>query len=92
MNYYGEIARKHWEKYRPVEYAAMRDREEFFEQLGEQISDQIAELAPHMEGQAQPGETFLSKIGRLNMAKLMAQEQVLRETLPPTEEDDPALP
>ncbi len=92
MNHYGEIARKHWEKYRPIEYAAMTDRDEFFARLGDQISDQITALASRLEGEAQPGETFLGKVGRLNMAKLRAQEQVLREMLPPAEDDDAEQP
>jgi hypothetical protein len=88
MNHYGEMARQHWAKYRPVEYQAMTGREEFFRNLGEQISDQIADLTPDLEGEAPAGETFPAKLGRLNWARLTAQEQVLRETLPPAEGDE----
>jgi len=44
-----------------------------------QISEQIDQVALSLEGQDPPGETFLEKVGRLNMAKLTATEQVLRE-------------
>lgn len=87
MNHYGEMARQHWARYRPAEYQAMTGKEEFFTDLGEQISDQIAELAPDLEGVAPPGETFQEKVGRLNWAQLIAKEQVLRETLPSAEGD-----
>ena len=87
MNHYGELALRHWQKYRPNEYRAMSEAEksQFFDDLGEQISDQIDDLAPTLEGQAPPGETFPQRLGRLNWARLIAQEQVLRETLPPEE-------
>lgn len=88
MNHYGQMARDHWAKYRPREYRAMTGRERFFTDLGERISDQVADLAAALEGQPPPGETFLDRVGRLNMAQLMAREQVLRETLPPAEQDE----
>jgi hypothetical protein len=90
MNHYGDLARTHWATYRPRQYGLISDPETFFTVLGEQISDEIAELTAVLEGQAPAGETFLAKIGRLNMARLSAQEQVLRETLPPAEDDKTA--
>jgi hypothetical protein len=88
MNHYGDLARTHWATYRPRQYREISDPETFFTVLGEQISDEIAALTALLEGQAPAGETFLAKIGRLNMAKLTAQEQVLRETLPSAEDDE----
>ena len=36
-------------------------------------------------------ETFFQKVGRLRMARLQAEEQVMRETLPITEDDEAEL-
>ena len=88
MNRYGSKAREHWAKYRPTEYAQLSDREEFFTRLGEDLEQQIDALSLSLEGEDLPGETYLEKVGRLNMAKLTAETQVLRETLPITEEDE----
>ena len=92
MNHYGEMARQHWEQYRPNEYQAMVDKDQFFTDLGEQISAWITELTPDFEGTPPPGETFTDKIGRLNFARLTAQEQVLREMLPQSEAEDQEQP
>jgi hypothetical protein len=90
MNRYALLAQRHWEKYRPIEFEQMRDRDTFFAKLGEQISYQIAELTRQMEGSARPGEAYLAKVDRLGAAKLSAEAQVLRETLPsPEEHTDP---
>jgi hypothetical protein len=88
MNRYALLAQRHWEMYRPIEFERMRDRETFFAKLGEQISYQIAELARQMEGSVRPGEAYLAKVERLGTAKLSAEAQVLRETLPSAETDD----
>ena len=90
MNHFGDLARRHWARYRPRQYGQIQDPETFFTVLGEQISDEIAELTAVLEGQPPAGETFLEKIGRLNMARLTAQEQVLAETLPSAEDDETA--
>jgi hypothetical protein len=89
MNQYGHMAMKHWRTYRPVQYATISDPDRFFTQLGEQIAQQIATLAADLEGTPSPEESFLERVGRLNMARLSAQEQVLRETLPPEPGDVP---
>jgi hypothetical protein len=65
----------------------MQDPDAFFQVLGEQLSDDVAVLTAQLEGQAPPGETFLARIGRLNTAALTAREQVLREGLPPAEDE-----
>jgi hypothetical protein len=92
MNHCGEMARQHWQRYRPVEYQAMTDPDAFFTDLGEQISAWITELTPDFEGTPPPGETFPDKIGRLNFARLTAEEQVLREMLPQSEAENQEQP
>jgi hypothetical protein len=87
MNRWGRMAREHWQQHRPGQYAEMTDPEAFFTGLGEHISAEINSLALALAGDDRPGEGYLDKVGRLRMARLTAQEQVLRETLPPTEAD-----
>jgi hypothetical protein len=88
MNRWGAMAEDHWATYRPLEYAAMPDKNQFFTTLGEQLSQEIIALSLSIAGDDRPGEGFFGKVGRLNMARLMAQEQVLRESLPISEEDE----
>jgi hypothetical protein len=57
----------------------------FFSTLGEEAARQIADLALELAGDDPPREDYLVKVGRLNMARLQAEEIVLREhvVLPP---------
>ena len=72
MNHYGDQARTALADVPAEPVQQISDPETFFTVLGEQISDEIAELTAVLEGQTPAGETFLEKIGRLNMAKLTA--------------------
>jgi hypothetical protein len=94
MNHYGALAEQHWQKYRPQEYQAMSEpeRETFFTQLGDQIAGWVQALEPDFETPAPPNETFVEKVQRLNWARLEAEEQVLRETLPQSEAEDAEQP
>jgi hypothetical protein len=90
MNQYGQMAMRHWRKYRPEQFRQIQDPDTFFTNLGEQISAEITELAAELEGTPPDGENFLQRVGRLNTARLNAQEQVLRETLPEAQQEDDA--
>src|SRR5687767_6027046 len=85
MNHYGSQAMQHWRRWLPARYAAIPNPTEFFEDLGRQVQTQIAELSTQLAGQDPPGEGYLDKVGRLNMARTRAEEIVLRELvlLPP---------
>jgi len=85
MNHYGTTAQRHWERWLPERYAAIQDPGSFFSTLGEEVARQIADLALDLAGDDPPGEDYLVKVGRLNMARLQAEEIVLREQvlLPP---------
>ncbi len=90
MNKYGARAKKHWEKWLPNRYKALPDPETFFTKMGEQISAQVAELTETLAGDDPPGESYLDKVGRRNMARLQAEERILPETAliaPETEQD-----
>lgn len=79
MTRYQTLARAHWAKYAPARLAALEDPEEFFRILGEQVPAQVSELAVTLAGPDLPGETYLGKVGRLQAARLQAEEAVLAE-------------
>ena len=81
MNKYGSLAMSHWEKHQPDRYQAIPDKQAFFTQLGEQAEQEIQQLEDALAGPDRPGETYLEKVGRLNMARLAAEEQVLAELI-----------
>ncbi|GAB3866523.1 hypothetical protein GCM10029963_78970 [Micromonospora andamanensis] len=61
--------------------------------FGEQAAQQIEELARNLAGPDPAGEGYLDKLGRLNQARMAAEEQVLPELIlidPETNEISPA--
>jgi hypothetical protein len=91
MNHYGLTAQRHWERWLPTRYAEIQDPDSFFSTLGEEVATRIADLTPDLAGDDPPAEDYLVKVGRLNMARLQAEEIVLREQvlLPPEPGADP---
>jgi len=91
MNHYGMTAQRHWQRWLPTRYAAIQDPDSFFSTLGEQVANRIADLTLDLAGDDPPAEDYLVKVGRLNMARLQAEEIVLREQvlLPPEPGADP---
>ncbi len=79
INKYGAIARSHWARTDPARFQTIEDPETFFAQLGEQAETQIQEMTDRLAGPDQPGEEYLQKVGRLNMARLQAEEAVLAD-------------
>ncbi len=74
MNQYSAMAERHWRRWLPSRVAELEDPTSFFSTLGDELA-----------GDDPPGETFLEKAGRLNIARLRAEEIVLPEMvlLPP---------
>ena len=91
MNHYGMTAQRHWQRWLPTRYATIQDPDSFFSALGEQVANRIADLTLDLAGDDPPAEDYLVKVGRLNMARLQAEEIVLREQvlLPPEPGADP---
>lgn len=91
MNHYGAMAQKHWRTWLPSRYAEIPDPDTYFQNLGQQVAAQVAELSTTMAGDDPPGETYLDKVGRLNAARQQAEEIVLAEEvlLPPEPGADP---
>lgn len=81
MNKYGAQAMSHWKTYDPAKYQAIEDPETFFTQLGELAETQIQSLEQDLAGTDPPNETYLQKLGRLRMARLQAEEQILAELI-----------
>ena len=79
INKYGAMAQSHWRMWLPNRYAQIEDPSSFFSALGTQVSDQIAALELDLAGPDRPDEDFLTRVGRRNMARLQAEEMVLRE-------------
>lgn len=79
MNHYGVTAQRHWKRWLPARYAAIQDPDSFFSTLGEEVAKRIADLTLDLAGDDPPGEDYLVKVGRLNMARLQAEEIVLQE-------------
>jgi hypothetical protein len=93
MNKYGEQAMRHWQKYRPKAYAEIpeHEREAFFESLGNETRNEIDALAESIAGPDRPGETYMEKVGRLNMARFSAESDLIREMVLIDPEDEEEL-
>ncbi len=92
MNSYGNQALQHWTRWRPKELAAIPDPQEFFARLGLEVEQEIDDRAEAiLESQSHPeAEDYLRRVGRLRMARLDAESEVLRERvlLSPEDEQD----
>ena len=81
MNKYGRLAMSHWQKTDPDRYQQIPDPAAFFTELGDRAEIEIQQLQDAIAGRDRPGETYLEKVGRLNMARLQAEERVLAELI-----------
>jgi hypothetical protein len=88
----------HWKRTHPARVAAIPDPAQFFSELGELAETRIQALADSLAGPDRRDESYLGKVGRLNMARLAAEEQVMAELLIPepseprtTETETPSL-
>ncbi|MFV0551365.1 MAG: hypothetical protein ACK5L6_05520 [Anaerorhabdus sp.] len=92
MTHYQTLARQHWTRYAPSRVAAIPNPDEFFQTLGQDVHQQVTALTAELAGPDLPEETYLAKVGRLNAARLQAEELVLQElvwiTSPETTPDE----
>lgn len=79
MNKYAEMARKHWTEVAPQRVAQMEDPQSYFLTLGQEVETQVNQIAESLEGSDLPGEGYLEKVGRLNSARMRAEEIVLSD-------------
>jgi hypothetical protein len=92
MNQYGALAQRHWKTYRPTQYAELTSPDRFFEDLGEEISDQVQTLRDQLQASEQADLNAmgdLERMGRLNAIRRQAEEVVYAELIwpEPTNED-----
>jgi hypothetical protein len=90
---YARMAESHWRRWRPGQVAQMSDPSSFFLELGNQAANQINNLTFDLAGDDRPDETYMQKLGRLQMARVRAEEMVLPELIlvdpePGMEEDE----
>lgn len=94
MNRYGARAMRHWQQSDPQRFQAIADTTAFFTALGEQVEQEIQERMAALAGPDRAEESYLEKVGRLNMARTAAESEVLRELVlipaPEQEEEAPA--
>ena len=70
---------RHWQQTDPERFQAIEDPQEFFTTLGAEVEQEIETLAAALAGPDRLGESYLEKVGRLNMAKFNAESDILRE-------------
>jgi hypothetical protein len=97
MNKYGRMAIRHWQTFLPDRLRAIpeSDQTRFFTELGEQAAAEIEELQMQLAGPDPVGEGYLEKVGRLNAARMQAEEKVLAELIllaPEEQDEDDSLP
>ena len=97
MNKYAHMAIRHWQTFLPDRFQAIpeNEREAFFTELGEQAAAEIEDLQMQLAGPDPKGEGYLEKVGRLNAARMQAEEKVLAEMIllaPEDQEEDDSLP
>lgn len=97
MNRYGQLAQEMWGRLAPGALAEIEDPSRHFSTLGEEAQEQVTSLTVQLTGPDIPGETYFAKVGRINNAKLRAEEMVREDLLLPprelweTEDEEPDL-
>ena len=81
MNRYGRQLMRQMQQTDPTRFASVPDPEQHFTMLGEQLAVGIEQLAQSIAGPDRPGETYLEKVGRLNMARLNAESDLIAEAM-----------
>jgi hypothetical protein len=86
VNRYGAMARSHWARWLPQQYATISDPDSFFSTLGQEAARQIDELTAELAGDGEPGEGYLARAGRLSAARSQAEEIILPQQVLPVPE------
>lgn len=82
MNQYGARAQRLWQTAMPSRYEELDNPTTYFNSLGEQIAALIESLLTTLEGPDVPGETYTQKVGRLNSARMQAEERAFADLVP----------
>ena len=85
MNNYEQRVMDHWKTWLPSRYSQIEDPISFFTSVGEQIEEQVLQIAAAMEAEqreAMEQMDYLSRVGRVNAIQKSAEEIALSEFLP----------
>lgn len=89
MNSYGKLALSMWQQLAPTALSQIEDPNQHFSELGEEALEQVTDLTLRLQGDDPAGETYMQKVGRIESAKLRAEEIVRADLLvPPPEVQD----
>jgi hypothetical protein len=88
VNRYGVMARRHWTRWLPEQYAAIGDPESFFTTLGEEVARQIDDLADELAGEIGQSDSYLARMGQSDsylarMGQLLAAWAIAEELILP---------
>jgi hypothetical protein len=86
VNRYGVMARRHWARWLPRQYAAVGDPESFFSTLGGEVARQIDDLTDELAGETRQDDSYLARVGQLVAARAIAEELILRQRVLPEAE------
>ncbi len=87
---YAARALHHYRTHLPNRYAKLTQPEAFFNDLGQQIATRVGQVEESLiDGQASTG-SFVSNFAARQTARMQAEDEVLRQMLPPQDQDDPA--
>ncbi|MDO5067447.1 MAG: hypothetical protein Q4D96_09235 [Propionibacteriaceae bacterium] len=81
MNKYGMMAMDHWQLHAPRQYEELTNPQEFFTQLGEELADEIIQIAEVQERRLPPDLGYIERVQQLTMIQRQAEEIVLSERL-----------
>ena len=86
MNRFGRYALEAWSTLAPAALSQIPDPNRHFSVLGEEAESQWASLWPGLLEPDLPGEDFFGKAGRIEAAKMQAEEMIRAELLTPGED------
>ena len=86
MNRYGVMARRHWARWLPRQYAAIGDPESVFTMLGEEVARQIDDLIDELAGDIGQDDSYLARVGQLLAARAIAEGLILPQRVLPEAE------
>jgi hypothetical protein len=86
VNRYGVIARRHWTRWLPKQYAAISAPESFFTTLGEEVARQIDDLTDQLADKIEQSDSYLAHVGRLFAVRAIAEELILPQRVLPEAE------
>lgn len=92
LNRFGKFALEAWSTLAPTALSQIPDPQRHFSALGEQAFSAWVDLWPQLVEPDVPGEDTFAKVGRIEAAKMQAEEMIRAEWLTPAEDqqdDDP---